>query len=127
MAIDISQLANEIEKELNGYSKDVTEGVKQVVDEVMDDLVKETKKRKKRTGKYRRAISSKLLYEDGLRKIKVWYVKKPYYTLTHLLNDGHANRGGGRTEGDNHIGIAEQNAIESLENKIKEVIEKGGN
>ena len=40
--------------------------------------------------------------------------------LPHLLEHGHAKRGGGRTDGKEHIAPVEQEVIKSFEEAIKE-------
>lgn len=55
----------------------------------------------KRTGAYAKSWTRK--------SIKRGYLvhNKKHYRLTHLLNNGHAKRNGGRVPGDNHITNAE--------------------
>lgn len=47
---------------------------------------------------------------------------KNRYQLAHLLEHGHAKRGGGRVSGKPHIAPAEENGVEMLENLIKEAL-----
>ena len=44
------------------------------------------------------------------------------YQLAHLLEKGHAKRGGGRTKAMPHIAPAEENAVKELENDIKKAL-----
>lgn len=124
----INNLSDAISKELTSYSKEVTIGVKKVTDKVANNMVKNTKRDAKvgrRKGKYKKSISSKTLYENNHKKIKVWYVKDPEHRLAHLLNNGHAKKGGGFVQGDNHITKNEEIAIEELERGIEDVIKNG--
>ena len=51
---------------------------------------------------------------------------KTRYQLTHLLEFGHAKRGGGRTRAFPHIAPAEQAGIEQLTRDIERDLQKGG-
>lgn len=124
--------ANEISKaianELANYSEEVTYAVKEVVWSVTDKLVGRTRKDARvgrRKGKYKRAIDSKTLFENKHKVVEAWYVKKPQYRLAHLLNNGHAKRGGGYSSGDNHITKNEKIAVKELEEGIEGAIRNG--
>lgn len=68
------------------------------------------------TGRYARGWSSQ--YEEGrLTYSAVIYNSSP--GLPHLLENGHAKRGGGRTPGRPHISIVEQQLIESFEKEVE--------
>lgn len=50
---------------------------------------------------------------------------KNKYQLTHLLEFGHAKRGGGRVSARPHIATAEEKAVKVFEEEIKEAISNG--
>lgn len=125
--ISIDNLNNEIKNALEAYNKEVVTSLKRETTKAMDDLVKETKatapvgKRKKH---YKSNITSKTLSESQYGISKLWYVKGPDYRLSHLLNNGHALRNGGRYEGTNFIGKATDKIVEAYTKAIEEAIKK---
>ena len=117
--ITVDRLSDEIMDALEEY-KEMTD---EVVQTAVDTVSKETKKIVQagspiKTGGYQKGWAvKKTSAKAGQVSITVYNRKKP--GLTHLLEKGHAKRGGGRVAGQPHIAPAEQYAVSELENKIK--------
>ena len=77
----------------------------------------------KKTGKYSKSWAVKKTREtsDSIQIV----VHSKRYQLTHLLEFGHAKRGGGRTRAFPHIAPAEENGIRQLEDEIIRSIRHG--
>ena len=106
-----NDLADLIAKELAAYSDEVTEEVDKIAEQVADETVDELKETSpKRYGKYRRSW-----------KKKKFVVFNAVASLTHILENGHLSRNGGRVAGIVHIKPAEEKAIQNFEKRIKEI------
>lgn len=126
--VKVDDLNNAIRGVLDEYNREVADGVKKLTKKAMNDLVKTTKATAPvghRQKHYKDNITQKTLSEtdDGL--VKVWYVRGSDYRLTHLLNNGHALRDGGRYPGTNFLGKAVDHVIPWYLNQIEEVIKNG--
>lgn len=125
--IQIGQLAEAVSKELTLYSEAITEGIKEVVDEVSEELLQNTRAAApEESGKYKRAISVKTVYESPTERRKQWYVKAPRHTLAHLLEKPHKTRNGGISRAFPHIKENEEKAVKDFESKVEGVIKNGG-
>lgn len=85
------------------YSAGATEVLEEAIKEVSKESVKKLKGTSpRRTGDYKKSWAYKA--DTGRLKVgAVVYAKKPEYRLTHLLEKGHAKRGGGRVDSRVHI------------------------
>lgn len=127
--VNIENIADAITKELTQYGELVTEGVKKGVDKVAKECNEEIKKHitfKQVTGRYVKAFRIKTSFEDKYNKRNTWYVSGSQYRLTHLLENGHANKDGGRTKAYPHIKYGEELAKKRMEELVKEEVEKAG-
>ena len=129
MAISIEELSSAIDRELTIYASEITEGIKRETKESAKKLVKKTKETApvgNRSKHYRDNIASRKLEENDRGVTYQWYVKGSDYRLSHLLENGHANRDGGRTEGTHFISKASDPILAEYERKIEEVCRNGG-
>lgn len=130
-----NDLGTQMEQVLTIYSEEVNEKLRAVTTESMKKLVKETKATApigRRKGQYKKNIaadySGTRRSARGLRGQKVsatWYVKAPDYRLTHLLVNGHATNGDGRTSANPFLQNAVDKVIPEYEEKVQEVLSNG--
>lgn len=120
--VTVDELAEAIGKELGDYFDDITEDVKNAVEVTTRECVAEIKQRSpERTGAYRRSWTATEMF-NRRGSIRFTVHNKKHYRLTHLLENGHAKKNGGRVEGTPHIAPAEQNAEKNLIKRIEEAI-----
>lgn len=124
--VSIDGLANAVTQELKLYDQAVMRGIRDQVDKSMRQLVQETKGTAPvKTGKYRNSITSKVTNSSLRAYEKTWYVRGSAYRLSHLLNNGHALRDGGRYPGTQFIKKAEISVIKDYEDAIRRILENG--
>lgn len=124
--ISIDKLANEIASELAKYSQEVVEKVNISSERVGKAAVKRLKQTSpKKTGKYAKSWAMTTEKAIGQPDLRIIHAKAPHYRLTHLLEHGHAKRGGGRVEGRPHIRPAEEEVIREFTREVEEVIKRG--
>ena len=73
----------------------------------------------RKTGAYAKSWAVRKTRETS-NSLEVTVHSKNRYALAHLLENGHAKRGGGRVAAIPHIAPAEEAALQSLEQKIEQ-------
>lgn len=121
--INIDSFATAVIQELNAYREVTIETMKKAVTETAKQTAAELRDTSPEgdTGEYAKHWSYKRDSElKGRNKYSmVVYSKKPEYRITHLLENGHAKRNGGRVEGIKHIKPAEEHAKEILMERLE--------
>lgn len=118
------QLSDAIMEGLEEYKNLSTDAMKEAVEKTAKNVKKEIQgKAPVRTGKYKK--SWKVTKTDENAEKLVMTVHAGRYQLTHLLEHGHAKRGGGRVAAIPHIAPAEADGVKELEDEITDALEKG--
>ena len=120
--VSVDQMAEAIEEELMKYrdlaadetKKAVKKAGKTVKEEINDTAPV-------RTGRYAKSWTTKVTAEDS-QSIELVVYSPSRYMLAHLLEHGHAKRGGGRVRAIPHIAPAEEHGIEQLTNDIERAL-----
>lgn len=123
--IPLDQIGDEIAKILSEYTEDVIKGIDEAGQEVAKEAVKELKaKSPKKTRVYAKGWTKKTEKKYGdVSTVIIHNKNKP--SLTHLLEHGHAKRGGGRVDGIPHIKPVEEKIIKEFSSKVEIIIEGG--
>ena len=112
--VSIDQMASAIEEELmkcrDLSSDSVKTAVKKAGKTTKEDI---NSSAPVRTGKYKKSWTSRVT-EESAESIQVTVYSPSRYMLAHLLEHGHAKRGGGRVRAIPHIAPAEEHATQEL-------------
>lgn len=118
----IDNLADEIMKGLTEYADLTDESMKKAVRKTATSVKKEiSANAPKNTGTYAKSWTAKNTKETS-HSLEMTVHSKNRYQLAHLLEKGHAKRGGGRVSGRPHIAPAEENGVQMLEKLIEEAL-----
>ena len=115
----IDAMADEIMKGLTDYADLADEAMKKAVRKTAKSVKDEiSSNAPKRTGAYSKSWTAKKTKENS-HSLEMTVHSKNRYQLAHLLEKGHAKRGGGRVSGKPHIAPAEENGVQLLEHLIE--------
>ena len=118
----IDDMTKEIMKGLQEYSELADDEMKKAVRKTATSVKKEISANAPHdTGTYAKSWTSSKVKETS-HNLQMTVHSRNRYRLAHLLEKGHANRGGGRVQGKPHIAPAEKNGEELLENLIRKAI-----
>ncbi len=121
--IRIDQLASEVMAGLTEYANLAADDMKKAVKKAGTTVRKEIQANApKDTGDYAKSWSVKNMKETA-NSLEVAVHSRNRYQLAHLLEFGHAKRGGGRVPGKAHIAPAEEKGIRELEWEIQKALE----
>ena len=116
--VQIGDLADVIMETLEDYADLAAEDVKQAVREAGDTVRDEIRTHApKDTGDYAKSWAVKTKKESS-NALQVTVHSRNRYQIAHLLEHGHAKRGGGRVAARPHIAAAEEAGIEPLGREI---------
>ncbi len=123
--VSIAQLADEVMHQLTEYADLTTDGVKNAVKKAAKTVKEETQAGAPvRSGAYQKSWATKNTRESS-NTLEITVYSKNRYQLAHLLEHGHAKRGGGRVAARPHIAAAEESGIQQLEQEIERCIRNG--
>lgn len=118
------QLSGVIMDSLKEYRKLSAEAMKDAVEKTAKDVKNEIQdKAPVRTGRYKRSWTVTKTEENADKLVMTVHAGR--YQLTHLLEHGHAKRGGGRVAAIPHIAPAEADGEKQLEEEITRSLEDG--
>lgn len=119
---DIDGMASEIMKGLTEYADLADTEMKKAVRKTATTVKKEISANSpKKTGTYAKSWTAKKTKENS-HSLEMTVHSKNRYRLAHLLEKGHAKRGGGRVSGRPHIAPAEENGVQMLKKLIEEAL-----
>ena len=120
--VDIGHLADAVMDGLREYADLATDSMKTAVTNASKTVRKEISANAPvRRGTYKKSWRTKKTRENAhVLEVTVYSPKR--YMLAHLVEKGHAKRGGGRVAGRPHIAPAEQHGVAQLEREITEAL-----
>ena len=117
--VNVDQMADAIAQSMAEFADLSNEVMKECVTETSKSVKKEIQENAPvRTGKYKKSWAEKKVKENANSLTMVVH-SRDRYQIAHLLEHGHAKRGGGRVAAIPHIAPAEQRGAEELVSRIE--------
>lgn len=119
--ISVDEMARTIASGLQDYANLADAEVKKAVRKTANSVKREiSQNAPKKTRQYAKSWKTKVTGENSHNLEVTVYAGK--YQIAHLLENGHAKRGGGRVEGIPHIAPAEENGEKLLQELIRKAL-----
>ena len=123
--VSVDQLASAVMEGLTEYADLAADKMKAAVKKSAKTVKSEiSANAPSRTGRYAGSWATKTTKESS-NALEITVYSPSRYMLAHLLEHGHAKRGGGRVAARPHIAAAEQQGIEELESEIERSLSHG--
>ena len=122
--VTVDQMADVVMEGLLEYAELATDVMKDCVKKTGNTVKKETQANAPvKSKRYQKSWAVKKQKESS-NALEVVVHSRDRYQLTHLLEKGHAKRGGGRVRAIPHIAPAEEKGIRELEEGIRRGLSK---
>lgn len=127
-SVTLEQLPDAIKAILDEYEGEITRNIPEITERVGKEGVKAVRNSAKAkfngTGKYAKGWRTDIERKRLETNVTIYNAKLP--GLPHLLENGHANRNGGRTPGRVHIAPVEEKLVKDFERKIENELTRSG-
>jgi hypothetical protein len=121
-SVKIDEMASAIQECLDEYKEMATDEMKKAIKKAGKTVKEDINgSAPVLTGKYAKSWASRVTAEDSV-SLEVTVYSPSRYMLAHLLENGHAKRGGGRVRAIPHIKPAEDHGMEQLENDLERAL-----
>ncbi len=126
MKVKVGDLADAIELELQNYSDEVREDMAESFKKIAVSCVKKLRatspKRSQNSKGYSKSWTQTVTVTP--HKISASVYNKKFYSLTHLLENGHAKADGGRVLGIPHISPVQEWAADEAVEELTKILER---
>lgn len=117
--VRVDQMADALAQTMAEYAELSNEVMKECVKSVSQSVKKDIQESAPvKTGKYKKSWAAKKVQENA-NSLTMSVHSRDRYQIAHLLEHGHAKRGGGRVQGVPHIAPAEGRGAEELTARIE--------
>lgn len=136
--VNVENLADAVMEQLNKYKDYVSDSMQEDIKTAAKEAQNRVKElapvhsgsypasRGRKPGTYKKSWKVKITKTSANKASATVYASGAQYRLTHLLENGHAKRGGGRVSGTPHIQPAQELAEQVFMQEMEKSIRKGG-